>query len=34
MIHLPAMGIEKKDLTSKQDKWTWKDYAVIGLGLD
>lgn len=29
-----AMGIEKKDLRSKDDKLTWKDYAVIGLGLD
>ena len=30
---LAAMGIEK-NLKSKEDEWTWKDYAVIGLGLD
>jgi hypothetical protein len=29
-----AMGIEKTPLLEDEDDWTWKDYAMIGFGLD
>ena len=29
-----AMGIEKPPLPEDEDEWTWKDYAMIGFGLD
>jgi hypothetical protein len=28
------MGIEKPPLPEGEDEWTWKDYAMIGFGLD